>query len=159
MGVTAVGVAEPEGEDPSDPQDSSSVDLTPQDAKILVYAHEWAAYFGKWRKRIWTAHLSASGVSSALAAVVPFGLALLLHAPAAWRFSINAWTLVGSCLSLVLYTIDQNQRLPDRSILLKKCDCRLSLAIHRFEEGLLTREELSEELEDVILMWANFDGN
>lgn len=131
----------------------------PHGGDLLGYASERAAYYSRWRNWIWTAHLWLSGLSFTLSVLVPFGLALLLYAPPHWRVAINVSTLAASCLALVFYGLDQNQRLPDRAALLKTCEWRLALAISRHLSGSLDEQGLATELEDVLKMHAGFDGN
>jgi len=73
------------------------------------------------------------GISSALAAAVPFGLALLLYVDEPLRQRVNIVTLALSCLSSVLFIIVHVARLKERANLNRDLyeELRLSLAMWR----------------------------
>jgi hypothetical protein len=111
----------------------------PQVMALIQWVEEQAKSCDYWFGKLWGAYLTLTGIGWTLAALLPFGLAILLFVPSenSRRF-LNILMLLLSSASLASLVLASVMRFRERAVNNRRVRTRLRLALRRHSVGQLS---------------------
>jgi hypothetical protein len=128
------------------------------DEELVKWADDRRRWMWAWATWYGSLHDWFSFISWAGAIAVPFGLAVMLYLPPEQRLSWNVWLLIASGVGLLLQTVAMVMRLRDRANSGWKAVAALESAVLRFRNGTRTKEDLLNEIDQVLKDQAERPG-
>lgn len=100
-----------------------------------------------WSRLTWFIYLVARLITVVFGIIVPFGIAGIIYYPEMSKYNINIILLVFSFISLLGLILLDVFRVRERSLRLRRIYEDLRLALSRYEENVITLNDLNTILE------------